>query len=159
MTEYYPHPLLDMPKEELLAGILSKILEVNPSLKLGEALPHSGVKVWEGKIVPEYLDNDPIVKLDYTVPHVERPSAVLDKSKLVKIYFEDPHCFDAFKGLTGYLHPIALDVPHAEWLKAKKPGDVVNLHDAVWYTSPYTLTKEDFSKHSYATFRFAISAQ
>lgn len=153
---YQPHPILELDNAELLKITLEKIQAANPELKIGEPA-HGGAHVLEGKKVPRYLDADLGVQLDYAVPHVLRPYVEAYSTQAIKIYFQDLHGFDIFKGFKGYVHPTQIAIPHASWLKQYKPGDAVNLRDTEFDTSLYTLTQEDFDKHSYVVFHFALS--
>ena len=160
LHDYTPHPILGTTSEKLMEITLAKIKEVNPRLKIGEQIRGGQEKVWQGKVFEEYLTQDPLVSFDELIePGQPRPHVKCSRSKEAKIYFEDPLGFEMFKEFSGYVHPIVVAIPHQKWLLAKVPGETVNLTDKDYNVVPYVLTKDDFNKHSYVIFRFAISDQ
>jgi len=158
---YVPSPLLQLSDDELLDLIINK-LKAQGNIQIGATIPGPVCEVWDGGLVEPKLDL-PVVSLDTQIPHVEPPKHMVTVGR-VKLGF---YGLDNLQ-LTGmsdtperkaakWLYPYKATIPHIDFLKNRKVGELVARMDDVFSTTPYTLTEQDFYDHEYLIFSYALS--
>jgi hypothetical protein len=150
-------------------------LQMNPWLRMGEALADAVCTVQGGRLVPKGRPQAPpnVVHLDAVPPSIlpQAPPPVLVSVRGAKLGLDDVLSFHA-GALSGldfklreptFLHPYELAVPHRDWLERYDAGDEV----CVPYTDQSTfdvkyvataLTQAMIDDHAFAVFRFALSS-
>jgi len=142
---YTPEALLDL--------VVLK-LQAQGNYRIGERLRGPVDQVWDGKLVQPKVDL-PVVSLDRPIPHVDMPAIPVNvmRVKLNLRQLDNIILTDVKK----WLYPWAAAIPHAEWMRARFPGERVHAMDDQFDTTPYTLTEQDFLDHEYLIFSYATT--
>jgi len=139
--------------EGLLDAVVQKI-QAQGNYRIGAQLRGPVDQVWDGKLVQPKVDL-PVVSLDKPIPHVDVPSVMVNVTR-VKLNLRQLDCI-ILPDVKKWLYPWAAAIPHAEWLKARSPGELVHAMDDQFDTTPYTLTEQDFLDHEYLIFSYATT--
>lgn len=170
--------LVDYTDKAIMKILLDLAQQMNPWLRVGEAMTAPIAVARGGKIIDEDKFNLPpanLVRLknpsNYVLPPQQaKPHPITAGS--VKLRLEDVNAFRT-AGLHGldfsltkptYIHPYLVDIPNREWLETYSLGDMV----AVEHVDPTTfevtyvetpLTQQMVDDNSELIFRFALSDQ